>query len=261
MKRQTISGPLCRTLRGTKLRGTGTALHAHGEAQLIFAASGTMQVYTSSGRWLVPPQLAVWVPAGVSHRIEMLSDTEQWMIYWLPTASRKWAPAQSLDRAFALGVTPLLRELIFAAFAEGITPEKRELIVKLVLHELTETPDAPTFLPLPASEVGKHVADLALADPRSLLSIAELARQAASSVRTISRLFPRETGLTYKAWRQRARIVLTIQQLSMGNGISQVASRAGFASTAAFSFAFRQVTRFTPSDFLDHAGRRPARKQ
>ncbi len=261
MKRQTISGPLCRTLRGTKPRGTGTALHTHGEAQLIFAASGTMQVYTSSGRWLVPPQLAVWVPAGEPHRIEMLSDTEQWMIYWLPTASRRWAPAQSLHRAFALDVTPLLRELIFAAFAEGITPEKKELIVKLVLHELTETPDAPTFLPLPASEIGKHVADLVLADPRSLLSIAELARQAASSVRTISRLFPRETGLTYKAWRQRARIVLTIQQLSMGNGISQVASRAGFASTAAFSFAFRQVTKLTPTDFLDHAGRRPARKE
>ncbi len=253
MKRQMTSKPLFRTLRGTKLRGTATALHAHGEAQLIFAASGTMQVYTSSGRWLVPPQLAVWVPAGVAHRIEMLSDTEQWMIYWLPAASRQWASAQSLDRAFALRVTPLLRELIFSTFGEGATSEKKELILKLILHELTETPDAPTFLPLPASAIGKRVADLALADPRSLLSLRELARQAASSIRTVSRLFPLETGLTYKAWRQRARIVLAIDQLSTGSGISQVASRAGFASTAAFSFAFRQVTKSTPTAFLDHA--------
>ena len=253
MKRQITPEPLFRTLRGIKPRGTATALHAHSEAQLIFAASGTMQVYTSSGRWLVPPQLAVWVPAGVPHWIEMLSDTEQWMIYWLPAASQRWAPAQSLDRAFALGVTPLLRELIFSTFGEGITSEKKELIVKLILHELTETPDAPTFLPLPASAIGKRIADQALADPRNLLSIRELARQAASSVRTVSRLFPQETGLTYKAWRQRARIVIAIDQLSTGSGISQAAARAGFASTAAFSFAFRQVTKSTPTAFLDHA--------
>ena len=231
-------------------------MHAHDEAQLIFAASGTMQVYTAFGCWLVPPQLAVWVPAGVAHRSEMLSDTEHLMIYWQAAASQRWAPAQSLDRAFALAVTPLLRALIFAAFGDDATPVKKELVVRLILHELTETPDAPTFLPLPESAIGRQVADLALADPRGRLTLRELASLAATSVRTISRLFPRETGLTFKAWRQRARIVLAIDQLSTGSAIFQVAARAGFASTAAFCFAFRQVTKLTPTAFLDHATRR-----
>ena len=79
----------------------------------------------------------------------------------------------------------------------------------------------------------------------------------ATSVRTISRLFPAETGLTYKAWRQRARIVLAMDRLCAGGAVSQVAVQAGFASTAAFCFAFRQVTRTTPTLFLDHAARRP----
>ena len=52
--------------------------------------------------------------------------------------------------------------------------------------------------------------------------------------------------MTFKAWRQRARIVLAIGQLATGTSISQVAAEAGFASTAAFCFAFRQVTRMTP---------------
>ncbi len=141
-------------------------------------------------------------------------------------------------------------------FEADATPEKTELVVRLILHELTETPDAPTFLPLPASAIGRRVADLAIADTRMHLDIGELASRAATSARTISRLFPSETGLTFKAWRQRARIVFAIDQLSVGSTISQVAAHAGFASTAAFSFAFRQVTNMTPTAFLDDATRR-----
>jgi AraC-like DNA-binding protein len=253
MTRQSAQQKSVRTSRGNKLRGAAMALHDHQEAQLIFAASGTMQVYTNSGCWLVPPQLAVWVPAGVSHRVDVLSDIEHRMIYWHPTALQAWAPPASLDRAFALRVTPLLRELIFTAFQEDATAERTELVVRLILHELTETPDAPTFLPLPASTIGQRVADLAFADVGNQLDISDLADRAATSVRTISRLFPAETGLTYKAWRQRARIVLAMDQLSAGTAINQVAARAGFASTAAFCFAFRQVTSMTPTSFLDGA--------
>ena len=254
--RQTARKPLYRTYRATKTRGAAVTLHGHDEAQLIFAASGTMQVYTTAGRWLVPPQLAVWVPAGVLHGVDVLSDVEHWMIYWTSSAARDWAPARALDRAFALRVTPLLRELIFAAFADDGSPEKDELVVRLILHELTETPDAPTFLPLPASAVGRRVAELALTDARNRLDISELASRAATSVRTISRLFPVETGLTYKTWRQRARIVLAIDRLSAGSAISQVAAQTGFGSTAAFCFAFRQVTRMTPTSFLGDPMRR-----
>lgn len=232
-----------------------TVLHDHGEAQLIFAASGTLQVYTATGRWLVPPQLAVWVPARMPHRVEVISDVEHRMIYWHPAALRAWLPAASLDRAFALKVTPLLRELIPVAFADDATAEKTELVVRLILHELTEVPDAPTFLPLPTSAIGRRVADLALADAQGRLDIGDLASRAATSVRTVSRLFPAETGLTYKTWRQRARIVLAIDRMSAGGTISQVAAQAGFAGTAAFCYAFRQVTRMTPTAFLDDTTR------
>ncbi len=69
------------------------------------------------------------------------------------------------------------------------------------------------------------------------LGVSDLARRAATSIRSISRMFPVETGLTFKAWRQRARIALAIDQLSAGRAISQVAADVGFGSTEAFSFA------------------------
>ena len=46
--------------------------HSHERAQLIFATAGTMRVVTGPAMWIVPPQRALWMPAGVVHGIEML---------------------------------------------------------------------------------------------------------------------------------------------------------------------------------------------
>src|SRR5215212_8233023 len=50
-------------------RGVHLGLHAHAEAQLLFASSGVMQVTTPRGRWLVPPRRAVWVPPRSAHAV------------------------------------------------------------------------------------------------------------------------------------------------------------------------------------------------
>jgi hypothetical protein len=44
-------------------RGVRLDTHMHREAQLVYAARGTMQVTTPKGRRLVLPDRAVWVPA------------------------------------------------------------------------------------------------------------------------------------------------------------------------------------------------------
>ena len=240
--------------RGCKQRGMGMPAHSHAEAQLTFAASGMIQVHTEAGRWLVPPQLAVWIPAGVLHRVEVLTDAELWLVDWQPSMAEAWAKPTQLDRPFALRVTPLMQALLSAAFAADIGAGKAELVARLMLHELTETAHAPTFLPLPISSVGRRVADLAFEDRKNRLGASDLASRAATSVRTVSRLFPAETGMTLKSWRQRARIVQAMDWLARGNAIARVAGEFGFASTASFCAAFRQVTTMTPTMFLGQTG-------
>jgi AraC-like DNA-binding protein len=249
-RRQLILKPPFTIHRATKQRSESLPLHAHEEGQLTFAASGIVQVHTDEGIWLVPPQRAAWIPSGAHHRIEAMTDTELWIVLCQPSAVRAWGPQSSLDRAFALRITPLLRCLLAEAVSIDPASEKAELIVRLMLHELIATQDAPTFLPLPTSPAGRRVADLVLADHRNLMDLDQLALRAATSGRTVSRLFPRETGLTLKAWRQRARIVRTMEQLARGDSPAKVAQENGFTSTAAFSCAFRQVTAMTPTAFL-----------
>ena len=247
-----MSKNLFTVYKGIKPSGMAMPMHAHGDAQLTFAASGMVQVHTADGRWLVPPQLAVWVPAGVSHRVEALTDAELWMVHWQQSAVLQWAPSILLERgAFALRITPLLRALLAASFASDLEAAKAELVVRLMLHELTEMADAPTFLPWPTSAAGLRLAEAAFKDHQNRLSFSELASRAAVSVRSASRLFPAETGLTFKAWRQRARIVRAMDLLGRGDAISRVSTKSGFASTAAFSSAFRQVAAMAPTEFLE----------
>src|SRR5258708_31078974 len=55
--------------------------HSHERAQLIYAPAGTMRVITSQAMWVVPPQRALWMPAGTVHGIEMLRQGKMRTLY------------------------------------------------------------------------------------------------------------------------------------------------------------------------------------
>jgi AraC-like DNA-binding protein len=229
-------------------RGTHLGWHVHAEAQLLFASSGVMQVTTPGGRWLVPPRRAVWVPPRSEHAVDMLSDVEMRSLY----ISSAWLDAHAehnrLDRAFVVAVSRLLRELVLSMFAHAEERDRVDLLGRLALFELAEAADAATFVPLPTDARARRVAEMVLADPASTRDLDELGRAAGASRRTITRLFPAETGLTFKEWRQRARILASFEMLGRSS-TADVAARLGFSSVSAFGHAFRQVLGVTPKEF------------
>ena len=48
-----------------------SAVHDHAWHQLSYASVGVLRVATADNAWIVPPQRAVWIPAGVKHSEEM----------------------------------------------------------------------------------------------------------------------------------------------------------------------------------------------
>src|SRR5580658_4311390 len=108
----------------------------HREAQLVYAARGTMQVTTPEGRWLVPPDRAVWVPALLEHSIDVLADIQMRTLYfdmaWLNREKR----SASLAAEFVVRVSPLLHQAILALFDAGNSRERIELLIRLVMLEL-----------------------------------------------------------------------------------------------------------------------------
>ena len=249
MKSQSTATSVYRVWHGNRSRGHRVAEHHHKEAQLLLVASGAIQVYTNAGRWLVPPQLAFWIPAGAWHSTEFLSDTEFWTLYWRPALVRRLVADLLRRGEFALRVTALLRELVKKLVDADASEAELELVARLILYELSHVESAPTFLPMPTSALGRRIADNVLSGTALSSDVVMVSKTAATSVRTLSRLFPVETGLTFRSWRQRARIVVAMNLMSNGKQLSRVAHECGFGSTAAFSYAFRQVTGATPTDF------------
>ena len=234
-------------------KGTRLDTHMHREAQLVYAARGTMQVTTPKGRWLVPPDRAVWVPAKLEHAIDVLADIEMRTLYfdlaWLAREQR----SASLDAEFVVRVSPLLHQAILALFDGHNDPDRIELLVKLAMLELHQAEDSATFIPLPHEPRCRRAANIVLGDPTGVHEIETLAREVGTSARTLSRLFSAETQLSFKSWCQRARIAAAIEKLSVDANVSvkQLAADLGYASVPAFSHAFRQVTGKTPTEFAE----------
>ena len=233
-------------------KGMRVDAHMHREAQLVYATRGTMQVTTPKGRWLVPPDRAVWVPARLEHAIDMLADVEMRTLYFEKAWLRREQHGEHLTSEFVVRVSPLLHQAILALFADRASGERTALLVKLALLELHRAEDSTTFIPLPREPRCRRAAEIVLADPTAAHEIEAVARTVGTSARTLSRLFSAETELSFKSWCQRARIAAAIERLSTDADVSikQLAAHLGYASLPAFSHAFRQVTGKTPTEFI-----------
>lgn len=125
-----------------------TRRHSHPWVQLSYAISGVLEIQTSVGRFVAPPQRAVWIPAGMPHRVFSSPHTEMRSLY-LDCSVTAWAA----DRCQVLAVSSLLRELIRSfselpvEYAED-GPDGR--LAQVVLDQLAAAPQVDLMLPLPA---------------------------------------------------------------------------------------------------------------
>ena len=66
-------------------------------------------------------------------------------------------------------------------------------------------------------------------------------RELGLSRRTFTRLFRRETGLTFSAWQRRACLLQAMPRLIGGERVTTIAYDLGYSSPAAFTVMFKQL--------------------
>jgi len=227
--------------------GTALPAHRHGWGQLVFAASGVMQVLTEDVAWTVPPTRAIWVPAGVRHAIAARGEVAMRTLYIdRPRAD----PLPARPRVIA--VAPLLRELILHILDMGMLDPRRpahDRLAGLLIDLLLQAPAEDLALPLPRDPRALRLAEAWRDDPGEARDLIQAAKAAGASLRTLQRLFPRETGLTLEGWRQKARLVHAVVRLSAGASVTQAALDCGYQSQAAFNEAFVRQLGVTPGRF------------
>ncbi|GJJ02984.1 hypothetical protein RugamoR64_35220 [Duganella rhizosphaerae] len=71
------------------------------------------------------------------------------------------------------------------------------------------------------------------------------------SERSFSRHFNADVGLSFRAWRQRARIIASLDMLAANCSIKSTAHAMQFATSAAYIAAFRKLIGCAPNVFRD----------
>ena len=225
-----------------------TDLHSHAWAQLSYAVTGIVSAHTPQGNFVAPPQRALWIPANTPHTVTTSAQAELRTLY-LDASVTPWAK----PRCRVLEISPLARELIRAVAAlpphfEDNGPDGR--LVTVLLDQLAALPEVELSLPLPVSPRLQGLCAALQRQPSDKRTLAALAKEAGASERTVAREFARETGLTFRQWRMRSRLLLSLTALEQGESVTAVALDYGYDSPSAFIAAFRRLFGKTPGEFF-----------
>lgn len=222
--------------------------HRHGRAQLLFAASGVMRVRTGHGLWVVPPNRAVWIPAGTEHEIDCVGAVRMRTLFiWPKAAPRLGSICQVVD------VPPLLRELILRAIELPRLYDEDGAdgrLMRVTLDQIEALEVAPLHLPMSAHARLAPILDALLRHPEDRRGLDAWGRVVGASGRTLARLFPAETGMTFGAWRQQARLLAALTRLAAKEPVTAVAFDLGYESMSAFIAMFRRATGTTPARYF-----------
>ena len=221
--------------------------HTHRRAQLLYGATGVMQVSTHDGNWVVPPQRAVWIPAGVAHEVLMLGVSTR-SLYIEPGTVDLGARCQ------VISVSPLMRHLLMEAVEIPLVYDEAGrdgALIDLLLHELARSAHLPLHIPLPVDARLLGLCRAFLRQPNAHQSPQQWADQLHISLRTFNRLFRQQTALSFSQWRQRACVVLALARLASGTAVTRIALDFGYDSPAAFSTMFRRLLGQPPSVWME----------
>ena len=164
-------------------------------------------------------------------------------------------PAQAA-RCQVIAVPALLRELILAAarlLDEQVEPLVEPLLA-LVLRELSGAARVDSHIPMPQLPRLRDLCERLLVDPAQELSLEQCGVLLNMSSRNVARLFQRELGMTFMAWRTRSRMILSQQRLIAGAPILPVALEHGYQNASAFAAVFKRTLGYSPRDCRAGAG-------
>ncbi|MEW2134582.1 AraC family transcriptional regulator [Streptomyces sp. NPDC005435] len=231
-------------------------LHAHPEPMLTWSSTATLTGTVAGRDWLIPPGYGLWVPGGIEHSGAVLHAGEMVTITFA-------ADRRPLDwtepTCFAVG--SLLGEIITHLHDAAPDDRSRPAAEALMFQLLAPLPAHDIRITMPTDPRARAVAEQLLAHPADQRELVGWADHVHAGVRTLSRLFRAETGLTFSTWRTHVRIRAAIPLLADGIPVGGVARAVGYRKPSAFIAAFRRVTGQTPGTYLPQPPNAPSHPQ
>lgn len=222
-----------------------TLWHQHATGQLFAIRRGMMIVQTERAQWALTPATIGWFPPGLRHCAWTVGEAEGHSVQLSGADSLPALPGVWPADPFLM----LLMERICGIDPAQAEQARQQHLLAVMSDEIRHLPTAPLQLLLPTDRRARQVAEQLLLDPHNKLLQAQLVSRFGLSVRTVSRLFREQTGLSFSQWRQQARILASIGGLLRGESVSDTAGKCGYDNVSAFIAAFKLRFGMTPGEF------------
>jgi AraC-like DNA-binding protein len=232
-----------------------TGWHSHEVHQIEYALGGVVEVETASAHYLLPPQQAAWIPAGLEHQATMNPDVRTVAVMFDPRLV-----AGGGDRARILAVSPLIREMMIYALRWPIDrpagDEVSDAFFRTLANLVSEALDHEAPLSLPTSDHPIVAAAMTYTKAHlASVTAADVARAVSVSERTLRRLFQDTLGLSWRTYLLHARMLRAMGLLAArGQSVQETSTTVGFDSLSAFTRAFTQFCGETPSIYRKRVG-------
>lgn len=231
-----------------------TEWHSHRRHQLLYSRRGALWLEAEGRQWLVTPQRAAWLAAGVRHRGSSSAPVS------LRTAYLARPLGKGLTGCCVFDLPPVGRAMLEHGVRWGPGGAPGDLLARQYFALLAalahEWAAAPARLALPAAETEVIERAMAMTVERlgEALRVGEIARAVGMSARTFQRQFAAETGCSWRTFALQARMLRAMERLAApGARVTAVASSLGFSSFGAFTRAFTKLAGEPPSEYLRRA--------
>lgn len=230
--------------------GLITGWHSHEVHQIEYAIAGVVEVETAAAHYLLPPQQAAWIPAGLEHQAIMNPEVRTVAVMFDPALIDT-----GVDRARILAVSPLIREMMIYALRWPIDREQgcpvSDGFFRTLANLVTEALDHEAPLSLPTCD--HPLVEAATTYTKQHLdsvSIDDVSRAVAVSERTLRRLFQDTLGLSWRTYLLHARMLRAMALLAAPDQtVRETATAVGFDSVSSFTRAFSHFAGETPSTY------------
>lgn len=222
--------------------------HSHPWSQLCYACKGVTQTQTQEGTFVLPPEQALWIPANAEHQQHLKTKVSNRSLY----IDSKWCNPLG-NKVRSLTVDPLLKSLILeiANWREHYErTAQTDRLVQVLIDRLSIAPSNELFMPTINDNRLLPIIQSLNFDLANKLTIEEWASKVGASSRTLNRLFNKNYGMGFSKWKQKIKIMKSLEMLNEEIPLSDIAYELGYESSSAFLTAFKKQLGCSPKKYL-----------
>lgn len=242
-------------LKKEESRVTGN--HTHGNGQLMKARTGLLTVDVAGHCLVIPATHVVWIPPHISHGLRLHGTFSGWSMY-IEEGVCQQLPQKpcSLVASKLLNVS-VERLLLLKEGNDIYNIRIKHILHQLILEEIQLLSHQKLDVPLPQHAKLLNMVSVLVNSPSDERTSQDWANHLGLSLRHFSRLFMKDTGFTFTHWRQRLRVLYSLDRVIGGESVKSIALSLGYSNVSAFIAVFHHIMQMTPMQYkktVQHKG-------